>query len=832
MPHNSSQLNQLKLWYTQPAAKWVEALPVGNGRLGAMIFGGIMHERIALNEDTLWSGAPRAWNNPQAKELLPAVRQAIAHGQYAEADRLAKGMQGPFTQSYLPLGDLLLDFGGAENAAEYYRELDLDSAIATTRFVVDGVTFTREAVASAPAQAIALHISADQPGLISLTARLTSQLRHQTRADGADTFVLTGQCPLHVEPSYRGNIQPAIVYAGDPECAHYGVDPNEGMRFETLLRAVATGGNVRVDAQGIHIANADSVTLYVTAATSFNGYDKSPGLQGVEPAPLARAALESAAEQTFAALKAAHIHDHQRLFRRVALDLGATPAAALPTDERIRRFRQHADPHLVTLLFQYGRYLLIASSRPGTQAANLQGIWNEEVRPPWSSNYTININTQMNYWPAELTNLAECHAPLFDMLDGLSVNGAETARVNYGCGGWVAHHNADIWLQSGPVGDYGQGDPVWAFWPMAGPWLCQHPWEHYAFGGNVDFLRRRAYPLMKGAAQFCLEWLYADANGYLITGPSTSPENKFTTPDGQEAAVSAASTMDMWLIRDLFANCMAASQILEIDADFRAQLATAYDRLYPPQIGQHGQLQEWSQDWDDPQDEHRHVSHLLGLHSGRQVTKRGTPALFRAAMRSLELRGDGGTGWSMGWKINFWARFEDGDHAFKILQNMVNLVEHTATVMEKGGVYANLFDAHPPFQIDGNFGATAGIAEMLLQSHCTSPQQAWQNSAQQTTLWEIHLLPALPSVWSRGSVTGLCARGGFEVDMAWEAGQLQHAQVQSHLGGLCRIRSRAPITVQLNGMAVELGRPETDVVEFATTAGDTYVVTAGKSANV
>ncbi|MEZ4711684.1 MAG: glycoside hydrolase family 95 protein [Caldilineaceae bacterium] len=394
MAHDSSPNNLLKLWYTQPATKWVEALPVGNGRLGAMVFGGVARERLALNEDTLWSGAPREWNNPTAKDRLPVLRGAIAAGQYAEADRLAKGLQGVFTQSYMPLGDLLLEFAGHDAAVEYQRELDLDSAIAVTRYTVEGMTFTREVLASAPDQALVVHITADQPGCINLTARLASPLRHQLRADGAATVVLAGHCPLHVEPSYRANIEPAIVYAGDPQCAQYGVDPHEGMRFEAHLRAVAAGGHVQTDAQGVHVENADRVTLYLTAATSFNGYDKSPGLEGVDPAPLARKALDAVAGKSYGAVKDAHMGDHQRLFRGVELDLGSTPAAELPTDVRIRRFRQDADPHLVTLLFQYGRYLLIASSRPGTQAANLQGIWNAEVRPPWSSNYTININTQ------------------------------------------------------------------------------------------------------------------------------------------------------------------------------------------------------------------------------------------------------------------------------------------------------------------------------------------------------------------------------------------------------------------------------------------------------
>ncbi len=790
----------MKLWYERPAQAWTEALPIGNGRLGAMAFGGVETERLQLNEDTLWSGAPRDWNNPQAKEVLPEVRRLVAEGKFVEADTVCKQMMGPYNQSYLPLGNAYLHFYHGDNAKSYRRELDLDTAVAATTYTMGEVVYTREVFASHPDQAIVIRLSVNKLGMLAFRAAMDSQLRYKTSWDSrAGTLILQGKCPKHVTPGYHGADLPVV----------YDADTGEGMTFDCRMKVLDADGQVWADHDGLHVQGATVVTLLISAATSFNGYDRSPGLAGKDPSSVVESSLQTAQEKTYEALRLEHVQDYQALYGRVDLKLGSESRREhQPTDRRIRD-QGAQDLGLVELLFQYGRYLLIASSRPGTQPANLQGIWNCEARPPWSSNWTLNINTEMNYWPAETCNLSECHQPLLDYIGELAVNGRKTARINYGCRGWTAHHNGDVWRQSAPAGDFGAGDPVWAIWPMAAAWLCQHLWEHYRFSGDKEFLAAKAYPVMKEAAEFYLDWLIEDGDGYLITSPSTSPEHKFITTRNEKAAVSQASTMDVCLIWDLFTNCIEAMEFLNRDLEFRDSLDSARRRLRPLKIGQYGQLQEWSHDFADEDQHHRHVSHLFGVHPGRQLTAQSSPKFFNAARCSLQRRGDGGTGWSLAWKINLWARFGDGDRAGKLISNLLTLVEDGRTNYHRGGVYANLFDAHPPFQIDGNFGFTAGVAEMLMQSHTD----------------EICLLPALPTAWHYGRVTGLRARGGFEIDIAWEDGQLTSARVVSLLGGGCRLRvgvgKRVHVTELASGSTVA-SSSDAGHLEFTTAVNGAY----------
>lgn len=726
---------RLSLWYRQPAARWVEALPVGNGRLGAMVFGGIRRERIQFNEQTLWNGEPHEYQHPGARNSLPAIRELLFQGRQKEAEDLAAKtfMSLPLGQrAYQAFGDLILEIPNVEetDVTGYRRELDLDTAVASVRYRHDGVDFLREAFASYPAQVIVVRISASRRGRITLRVSLAS---------------------AHAATTLSTPSPGCISMAGRVD--------NGAVRFEARLQVSAEGGKLETEENAVRVEAADAVTLILSAATSFKNYRDISG----EPSARNDATLAALRGATFDSLKRAHIADHQRLFRRVTLDLGRTPAAELETSERIRAFAGGKDPQLVALLFQYGRYLLLGSSRPGGQPANLQGLWNESNRPPWDSKYTSNINVEMNYWPAEITNLAECHEPLFDALKDLAESGAKTAREHYGARGWVLHHNFDLWRGTAPVNASDHG-----IWPTGGAWLAMHLWEHYLFSGDREFLRQTAYPLMKGAALFFMDYLVEDpVRGWLISGPSNSPE---------QGGLVMGPTMDHQIVRSLFGAVIAAAGILDADAALRADLTRLRQRIAPNQVGRYGQLQEWLEDKDDPKNQHRHVSHLWGVYPGGEITAWGTPDLFKAARQSLEFRGDAATGWSMGWKVNLWARFQDGNRAFRILSNLISPV---AANSRAGGLYPNLFDAHPPFQIDGNFGATAGIAEMLLQSHDPYATPTGWSRTQSGENAVILLLPALPDALPEGRVTGLRARGGFQVDLAWSGGRLQRAVLRA-----------------------------------------------------
>ncbi|MBE6238941.1 MAG: glycoside hydrolase family 95 protein [Bacteroidales bacterium] len=796
----------LKLWYDEPAQRWTEALPVGNGRLGAMVFGDPAKEHLQLNEETVWAGQPNSNANPSVEPgAIDEIRKLIFDGKYRAAQDMVDQkifFKVNHGMSYQSVGDLYLEFPGHENYSDFYRDLDISDAVASVRYKVDGVEYGREVISAFADDVVAVNLTASEKGKVTFnTSLVTPQKKHTVAVEDGDIVLraVTGSME-----GLEGKVE-----------------------YTTRVRIVHKGGELTASEAGLSLSGADEATVLVSTGTSFVNYKDISADADKEASEI----LNAASSRKYASMKKAHVAQYREYFDRVELDLGTTPAASATTDVRVKDFAAGDDPQLVELYFQFGRYLLICSSQPGGQPANLQGIWADGLNPAWDSKYTTNINVEMNYWPAEITNLSELHEPFIQMAKEVAQTGAETARIMYGARGWVLHHNTDIWRITGPVDFAASG-----MWPTGGAWFCRHLWEHYLHTGDKDFLAD-VYPVMKGAAEFFVDFMIEEPDhGWLVVAPSNSPENAFMRDPG-DVTVCAGTTMDNQMVSELFGNVITATELLGVDADFANTLAALMEKMAPMQIGKHAQLQEWMYDWDNPDDHHRHVSHLYGLFPGNQISPWRTPELFAAARNSLNYRGDPATGWSMGWKVCLWARLLDGNRAYKLITDQLSPAGSTG-FWGKGGTYPNLFDAHPPFQIDGNFGCAAGIAEMMLQSHDGT----------------LHVLPSVPDRWADGKVSGLVARGGFVVDIEWKDGKVTMLKVKSQLGGNLRIRT-ADQLVMKDGKALasaegvnpnpyyavpEVAEPliskeaalelvpmeDTYLYDVATTAGKEYVFVA------
>lgn len=773
---NAQDNTALKLWYNQPSGKiWENALPIGNGRLGAMIYGNVEKETIQLNEHSLWSGSPNRNDNPLALDSLAEIRRLILAGKQKDAEKLANRViisKKSHGQMFEPAGELQLQFNGHENYTNYYRELDIGKAIAKTQYKVNGITYTREAIASLADRVVVIHLTASKPRSISFTAFYTSP-----------------QPWVKVK-----TVKPAQLTFSGTTIDHEGV---KGMvRYKGIADIKINSGSVTSSDTSIIVKDATEVTIYISIATSFNNYLDVSGNENERAASW----LNKATAKSFKSILKDHVSAYQKYFNRVKLDLEITADSKLPTDERLKNFSTTNDPQFAALYFQYGRYLLISSSQPGGQPANLQGIWNNRLKPAWDSKYTININAEMNYWPAEKTNLSELHEPFLQMVREMALAGEQTAKDMYGARGWMAHHNTDIWRATGAV-----DGAFWGLWNQGGGWTSQHLWEHYLYTGNKKFLAS-VYPVLKGAATFYVDFLVEHpVNHWLVINPDESPENAPAAHQG--SSLDIGTTMSNQIVFDVFSSTIRAAEILKQDPAFIDTLKRMRNRLAPMHVGQYGQLQEWLDDIDDPKDNHRHISHLYGLFPSNQISAYRTPALFNAARITLTHRGDISTGWSMGWKVNWWARMQDGNHAYKLIQNQLTPVGVNSV---GGGTYNNLFDAHPPFQIDGNFGCTSGIAEMLVQSADGA----------------VHLLPALPDTWSKtGSISGLKTIGGFEiVKMEWKDAKVIKLIVKSNLGG--NLRLRIPNELKLNSVILKFAIGENPNPFFKVTATPDPVISS------